>query len=310
MSYRARLFASLFLAGGALAGCVDAVHPFQPEMKPLPPEFAEARAAPSVIVVTPVKGLPDPLSHELAKAMAEALEKRSLPVDVGEDTESRALYSVSGRFEAQKLGNGANGPGVIAWEVRDERGQLVGRHPQLVPPGGDPASPVMRTKLVAETAGEPAAMMAKGIEGDLPVPLEPAAGAAARTAAPSARSHSLVVASIEGAPANGGATTLRQAIEYALKVAKVKVVERETADSLLLDGTVATSDVKGGTKHVKVTWSIMRQDGTVLGEVSQENNVPTHLLERVWGEIASAVAQNAAGGIAALVDEADRPKVE
>ena len=116
--------------------------------------------------------------------------------------------------------------------------------------------------------------------------------------------------SIKGSPASDGDTALRQTIEYALKVAGVEVVQQKARDSLLLDGMVAVSRVNEGTQHVKVTWSVKRPDGTVVGEVSQENNVPTRLLERVWGEIASSVSQNAAQGIAALVEEAERTKAK
>jgi hypothetical protein len=71
---------------------------------------------------------------------------------------------------------------------------------------------------------------------------------------------------------------------------------------------VKVEEVPGGIQHIKVTWSVLKPDGKELGQVSQENNVPSRILERVWGEITAAVAQNAAGGIAAIVGEADQAK--
>ena len=306
---QALILLALF-AATALGGCIDEPRPFRPAAKPLPSELAAPERERFVIVVTPVAGVAAPLGRELADAMATALEKRSLPVAVGEKGQDRVLYTVSARLEAPSPASAAKGPAAVRWEVRDEGGELLSRYAQLLPLGADLTSPAAKAKLMANVAREPADMMVKGIEGDAPLPLDLPAASAAERAQKSASGRGLAVESITGSPASDGDTALRQTIEYALKVAGVEVVQQKARDSLLLDGTVAISRVNEGTQHVKVTWSVKRPDGTVVGEVSQENNVPTRLLERVWGEIASSVSQNAAQGIAALVDEAERTKAK
>ena len=83
-------------------------------------------------------------------------------------------------------------------------------------------------------------------------------------------------------------------------------VPRPPSDTLqALAATIEQSQLQSGVQHVKVTWRVDRPDGKEIGQVSQENNVPNQLLKTAWGEIANAVAQNAAGGIAALVEQAD-----
>jgi hypothetical protein len=299
------LAAALTLA--SLAGCDDPVRVFQPGQKPLPQVIAQRRAEPGVITVSPVQGLPGPLDRQLADAMAEALGKNSLPVVVGGRDGARVLYSVSGRFErtaAAAPSRGAARAPILTWEVRDEEGRLVGRYIQILPREDDPFEPDARAKLLADVEGEPARTMTKGIEGDAPIPR----GDPSAPAVQDPGSHSLVIAKIQGSPGKSGDAQLRQAIEYALKVANVRIDSERKPGSLALNGTVKVEDVPGGLQHIKVTWSVLKPDGNELGQVSQENNVPSRIVERVWGEITAAVAQNAAGGIAALVSEADQPK--
>lgn len=309
MSSSARPILAFGLGAALLAGCGETQHPFQPDSKPLPYALSSPEAESKVIAVAPIKGVPEPLGYALAEAMAAALLKRSLPavVESGDD-DGRALYTVGGRLTRQAGGAG-EAPAII-WEVREEHGRLVGRHVQTLPPGSDASAPEARAKLLAELGGEPAATMAKGIEGDAPVPVEralaPAGGVPVPAGgAPAARardgSRTVVVTKVEGAPGDRGDFTLRQAIVYALKQARLQVVPERTANSLVVVGNVELAELEGGTQRVKVTWTVARSDGEELGQVSQENNVPSRLLSLAWGEIASAVAENAAGGIAALV---------
>jgi len=295
----------LGLGAALLAGCVETQHPFQPDSKPLPSQLSTPAAKQKVIAVTPVRGVPEPLGRSLAEGMAAALLKRSLPAMVESgDEDGRALYTVGGRFVRQGGPLGA-APAII-WEVREEHGRLVGRHLQPLPPGSDLSTPDTRATLLAGLADEPAATMVKGIEGDAPVPIERAAVTteSAPPAASPGKGRSIVVTKVDGAPGERGDLTLRQAIEYALTQAQLQVVPERTANSIVVAGNVELVELQKGTQHVKVTWTVARPDGEQLGQVSQENDVPSRILSLAWGEIASAVAENAAGGIAALVRRA------
>ncbi|HUC63210.1 MAG TPA: hypothetical protein VMF53_14770 [Alphaproteobacteria bacterium] len=277
----------------ASAGCIDEPHPFQPEAKPLPPEVADYRSEAELIAVAPVAGLAEPLSTELARAMAQALETRDVPVKVEPGPDARALYRIAGRYRA----------GVIDWELDDAAGAAVARYDQRLPAGADPASPGLRLRLLDDASNAAAREMIKGLEGDA---VEPRGGAGS-VVDKSAGGRGVFVTGIEGAPAASGDVALRRAIETALKGAQVKVVEARTPDSLLLAAKVEVTPLDAATRHVKVVWRLTRPDGKELGQVSQENDVPSRLLSQIWSEISAAVAANAVGGIAALVADADQP---
>ncbi|HLI13057.1 MAG TPA: hypothetical protein VKY65_15805 [Alphaproteobacteria bacterium] len=303
---RSRLAAAaaglLAALGAALAGCDDIQHPFQPETKPLPAVLAPRERAPTVITVAPVAGVSDAFGRELAAAMVAALRKKEVPAMLDAPADDEVAYSIRG--ELLPHGAGAGGA-AIRWEVRDERGQLVGRKLQPVSPGSDPLSPLARARLLAGLETGPAEEMIKGIEGDATLPRETPEAA---PSPPAATGPDVVVAKIEGAPIQDGDIVLRQAIEYALTANRIKVATEPHPDSLRLVASVQQSQLQGGLKHVKVTWRVEQPGGKEVGEVSQENNVPAQLLTSAWGEIANAVARNAAEGIAALVQRAAGPQ--
>lgn len=296
----------LGLGAGLLAGCVETQHPFRPDSKPLPYALSAHEGRPTVIAVGPVKGVPEPLGRALAEGMRDALLNRSLPAVVASpEDDGRVLYTVGGRLARQASETGE--VSAIVWEVRDEHGRLVGRHVQALPPGSDASAPDVRAKLLAELVDKPAATMVKGIEGDAPIPAElaPAPSPSAPPAPARDKGRTVVVTKVEGAPGERGDLTLRQAIEYALTQAQFQVVSERTKSSVVVAGNVELAEPEKGTQHVKVTWTVARADGETLGQVSQENNVPSRILNLAWGEIASAVAENAAGGIDALVRRAN-----
>lgn len=60
-------------------------------------------------------------------------------------------------------------------------------------------------------------------------------------------------------------------------------------------------------QRVEIQWIVSRRDGEELGRVVQINEVPTGRLARFWGDIAYAVAEEAAGGIRTVVANAQPP---
>ena len=69
----------------------------------------------------------------------------------------------------------------------------------------------------------------------------------------------------------------------------------------MLDATVAIAQPKAGKQNVKIVWHVRRKDGTEIGTVGQENDVPTGLLDGAWGDVAYMVAVSAQDGIMQLV---------
>ncbi len=73
---------------------------------------------------------------------------------------------------------------------------------------------------------------------------------------------------------------------------------------LLLDAAVTVDKPEAGKQHVKIVWRVRRKDGSEIGTVAQENDVPAGLLDGAWGDVAYTVAVGGAGRHPA----ADRPR--
>jgi hypothetical protein len=62
-----------------------------------------------------------------------------------------------------------------------------------------------------------------------------------------------------------------------------------------------------GRERVEIAWIVTRSDGRELGRIAQLNEVPAGSLRGLWGEIAIVVAEEAAGGVRQVLDNADAP---
>ncbi|HEY1299694.1 MAG TPA: hypothetical protein VGF07_04305, partial [Stellaceae bacterium] len=111
----------------------------------------------------------------------------------------------------------------------------------------------------------------------------------------------LRIGGVKGAPGDGG-TALETAITTLLKRQDLAIVSdpHDQAD-LVLDALVKVAAAKAGKQDVKIVWRVRRPDGSEIGTVGQENNVPTGLLDGAWGDVAYVVAVSAQDGIMALV---------
>jgi hypothetical protein len=331
----------MLIAATMPAGCViPTLHPFQPA-KPLPSELPQAEREPSIVAVRPVAGLAEPLATELADAMAASLSQRSLPAVVG--ATEPAVYTVAGRLGRNDGGSpvllweledsegrtvararqplpapgdleaAASRAALIA-AIAGEPGTVIAKgiegdapapaEPSRATHASSPAggsAPPANASLPARAAATEGEQAFAGPAGPLEIP--PPQKRGKPSAAVPHDGVTVSVAPAKGLPADGE-ITLRRAIAYALAVAKVEVAEERAPGSLSLVGNVAVAELGGELRHIKVTWSLRRPDGSEIGQVSQENKQRPDVLERAWSEIAAAVAENAAGGIAALVDQA------
>ena len=62
-------------------------------------------------------------------------------------------------------------------------------------------------------------------------------------------------------------------------------------------GTVRVVPIGGGQERVEIQWSVANPGGDERGRVVQLNDIPAGSLNGYWGDVASAVAQEAAGGV-------------
>jgi len=99
--------------------------------QPLPHPFADDRPSPNApiltppdsagVVVMPVSGAPEPASHDLASAMATALQDQDVPAST--EASNKHSYRLQGAATTQEIGGG-NLSVTIAWEMREADGTV------------------------------------------------------------------------------------------------------------------------------------------------------------------------------------------
>jgi hypothetical protein len=266
--------------------------------QPLPHPFADDHPPPNSPVLTPpdsagimverVTGAPDPTAQDLAAAMAVALQDADVPAST--DASNRGSYHLTGTATADDAGGG-NLKVTLAWEMHEPGGKLLDR---------EAASEVMPAadwrkggSGVAGIARQSAPALAKLVENNLP---PPAAGV----------DPLIAVRGVTGAPGDGG-EALARAMSEALRQAKLALADKPGEQAnFVLQGTVTIAAPKDGKQDIKILWALLRPDGGKLGEVNQENAVPSGSLDGAWGLTAYDIANAAAPGIAALIAEAQR----
>jgi hypothetical protein len=270
-----------------LAGCQPLPHPFADDVpKPGAPMLTLRDTA--SVAIAPLSGTPRATAEKLGPAMAEALQQHEIAASAR--TASLDSYDLSGRIQEMPA-KGGKAALVVLWRLRDPWGKLVGtRALRVEAPAGDwragKADAVAR--LAAAGAPQIAALMQEK------APAE--AAVAGRTR--------LLLGGVEGAPGDGGAA-LERAIATLLQRQDLAVVfdPKEKAD-LVLDAVVKVAAPKSGKQNVKIVWRVRRADGSEIGTVGQENDVPKGLLDGAWGDVAYVVAVAAQDGIMALVEHA------
>ncbi len=278
------LIAALLLV---LAACQPLPHPFEdsrpPPNSPLitPPDSAG-------IVVLPVTGAPSTTAHDLADAMATALQDNDIPASTA--ARNRGSYVLQGKAITKGQPDGKMQV-TIAWEMSGPDGKATGQQQ---------ASTVMTasawqdggagiTNLVSPAAPE----LAKLIQSNVPAPV------------PS--SDPLIAVHLaKGAPGDGD-QALATAMSAALRQAQVSLADFPGAvPNFVVEVTVGVTPPSAGKQKVSINWTLNKPDGGQLGQVKQENDVNAGSLDKVWGLTAYDAANAAAPGITALIDEAKR----
>lgn len=268
------------------AACQPLPHPFADDRPPPRSPVLSPRDSAGV-VIEPIAGAPTPISSDLAEAMAAALREAEIPAStLGRN---RGSFDLASTAHTQILANGKSAI-TVDWELRGPDGHIVGRvstHAEQTTSawqGGGNA-------VAASIASPAAAAIAKLIQDDPP---RAAAGADVIVA----------IYPVSGAPGDGG-RSLTRAMGEALRRAHVALAEKPADhETFILAGTVLMSRPESGKQQVKVNWTLLRPDGSQIGEVNQENAVPAGSLDGVWGDVAYAVTSAAVPGITALIERA------
>ena len=267
-----------------IAGCQPLPHPFADDV---PRRGAAILAMPdsTSVAIAPVEGLPRATAEKLGPAMAAALQEREIAAS--DKTASIGSYELVGRIEELPPSQGKAAL-VVLWELRDPSGRQLGALADRVdaaPYDWDVGSADAVARLADASAGQLAAMLQEE------PPTETDTGGRTR----------LLIRGVEGAPGDGD-QSLVSSITELLKKQEIAIVSDPQAKAdLVLTANVTVGQPKAGKQNVKIVWHVRRQDGTEIGTVGQENDVPAGLLDGAWGDVAYTVAVAAQDGIMTLV---------
>jgi hypothetical protein len=111
---------------------------------------------------------------------------------------------------------------------------------------------------------------------------------------------------VRGAPGDGNVALTARLREF---LTNRGYVVQELADGAAFAVTAEVSLVNAGPglQRVEIQWIVSRRDGYELGRVLQLNEVPALALNRAWGDIAYAAAEEAAGGVQTIIRNASTP---
>ncbi|MBV8889973.1 MAG: hypothetical protein JO305_09925 [Alphaproteobacteria bacterium] len=284
---RRRLTAGPAAAAIALAvlaaACQPLPHPFAEDIPP--PGLLTVRDTIGV-TVAPIDGEPVATAAKLGAAMARALQEHDIAAT--EQTTSLGSYQLYGRVVA--VPRPKNKASIVAyWRLRDPSGRPIGeRKAQIDVPvraWQDGAADAVAS-LAAASATQLAGLLLEE------PPKEAAGGGRIRVR----------VRKVEGAPGDGR-KSLAVAIASVLKRQDLEIVtDPKGKADLYVDADVVVAGPKGGKQNVKIVWHVRRPDGSEIGTVGEENDVPSGLLNGPWGDVAYMVAISAGNGILQLVD--------
>jgi hypothetical protein len=269
----------------ALAACQPLPHPFAGDA---PPPGASILAMPgnASVAVAPITGEPWMTAEKLAPAMARALQQHDIAAS--DTTASVGGYQLNGTLTPMTASPGKSAV-MVMWELRDPSGYPVGERMYAMEAQGrdwkeGEDGAVERLAAASAAQVSPLLVQEAPVEADI----------AGRTR--------VFVAGINGAPGDGR-QSLTTAITSLLKrQGGVVVADDKTKSDLLLDAEVKVATAEAGKQKVKIVWHVRRADGSEIGQVGQENDVPKGLLDVAWGDVAYMVAVSAEDGIMQLVE--------
>ncbi len=268
------------LLAALLAGCGDLPQPFLGNPGATGRILAQP---PTPRLAVPVPGqalLPEQASVTFAKALAAALQNQEVPAVEGP--------SQSGDWRLD-VTVGMHGATVVpVYAVLDPKGRDQGKSE------GKPLASADWAAATPATLSRAAAEAAPGIA-DLLTHIQ----AALQHADPNSlynRAARVQVVAVTGAPGDGNGALTRQMRTMLSQLGPV-VQDTATGADFIVRGEVKLVPIAGGQERVEIQWSVANPSGDERGRVVQLNDVPAGTLDSYWGDVATVVAQEAAGGV-------------
>lgn len=273
-----RILSALILL--TLAGCGDLPRPFAGN--PGANAMRLAHPPPARLTVPPPTGalLPEATADAFARSLSTALVAQELPAFA--DIPKRGDWQV--RVTAERSGTDIHPSYALLDGEGKDRGRVTGPPvPAAAWAVGDPAA---LTEAAAEAAPKLMSLL-RAVEATM------------KQSDPNSlynRPARIYFLGVVGAPGDGNASLAGQMRRLLPDTGDQIVASKDDAD-FLLRGVVRVSDVAGGQQQVEIHWQVADPSGKIAGDVAQGHDFPAGALDRFWGEVAVAVATEAAGGV-------------
>lgn len=273
----------------ALAGCGDLPQPFrgnpggQAGVLAAPPAYRLAIPRPAAALLT------NELADDLAAALSTALLANEVPASATEPLPLDWRLTVEASIQGDSV--------VPHYVLTDPDGQRQGSTEGARVPSRAWSEP--NADLLARVARDAAPRIA-----DLLLRAEAARKGMDPAALAVHGPPRIYVPMVRGAPGDGN-LALTARLRDALGERGMVVQDTAQGARFAVTGQVDVVDQPATrTQRVEILWTVSRQDGYDLGRVLQLNEVPQGVLERFWGDVAFAAANEAAGGVRTVVANA------
>lgn len=258
------------------AACGDLPEPFRgnpgatARVLALPP-------TPRLAVPTPRTALlSDAAANSFAQSLAAALQSREVPAVPGPAQQGDWRLDTTATLHGDTV--------TPIYKVIDPTGKERGESDGAPVPSAAWANAVPTTLSTAATQAAPSiASLLTSIQHADPNSLY---NRAARVDVPP----------VTGAPGDGNLALTTQ-IRSLLTKLGVTVQDTPANADFIVQGQVKVVPIAGKQQRVEIQWYVTTPTGDERGRVVQLNNVPAGSLDGYWGDVATAVAQEAAGGV-------------
>jgi hypothetical protein len=264
----------------ALAGCGDLPQPFAG--RPGATALRLANPPPARLTVPTPGGalLPPHDAAVMAHDLSDALVAQELP--------AFPEMPRAGDWQIRVSAELSNGTVVPKYELLD-----AGMHPK----GAVTGSPV---SAASWAAGDPAVFHAAAANAAPQITsLMRSVDAAIKQSDPNSlynRPARIFLAGVTGAPGDGDTSLVRQMRVKLPDTGDMVVAQQESAD-FVVRGVVRVTQLAGKQQQIEIHWLVYDSRGKEAGDVAQGHDIDQGALDRFWGEVAVAVAGEAAGGV-------------
>ncbi len=285
-------------------------------------ERTTAAPVAGAIEIVPPAGTALPMARLLAQSVVDAITRRGGVAHLGDGLKpgNTVGFVVTGWVE----GGDASGDGRVAtveWQVHARKQAFpvtsarlpvyakeqdwVYGSPALVRAIGDRTAAMLTKPLGLESeaqatvpssnvVSEPAA------DNDIASPESPAKGDVPSKSLKTP--PDLWVDEVTGAPGDGN-RSLTAALREILRGAGYPLARSPSGAMYFVQASVDVSVIDHSTEHITIVWSMVGRDGSEIGRISQNNDIPRGMLHDTWGETARYAARGGFEGVRAILRE-------